>query len=41
MTAALHLAGYSAGTRLRRLRSARLAAGGAVLAAGVGLLLVG
>ena len=40
MTAALHLAGYSAGTRLRRLPSARLAAGVAILAAGVGLLLV-
>jgi urease accessory protein len=40
-TAALHLAGYSVGARLRRLPSARLAAGVAIVATGVGLLLVG
>ena len=40
-TAALHLAGYSVGARLRRLPSARLAAGVAIVTAGVGLPLVG
>ncbi|MGH9049951.1 MAG: HupE/UreJ family protein [Acidimicrobiia bacterium] len=41
ITAALHLAGYSVGARLRRLPSLRVATGVGIAAAGVSSLVIG